>query len=319
MSKFGKDVIVALKGYAMGAANVIPGVSGGTIALITGIFGRLIDALNRIMEIRTWKMLLHGEWKGFWKAVDGRFLVALMIGVLLSIFSLAKVMEHCLSYYPIRTWAFFFGMIAASAVVMLAKLRNWKWSDVAWGVFGIVLGVVICTLSPTTTTDDLWFIFVCGAIAICTMILPGISGSFILLILGKYEYIMRAVSEMNIPVLVVFAAGCVIGILAFSKFLHWLLARYERPTMLVLVGFVLGSLVKVWPWNDASAIVGSQLLKEGGDAAGVQVALDTIAQTGQQLEPLITEYHVTGAMIFALLGVALVGVLEWLGGSSSKE
>lgn len=315
-NNFMKDLVVALKGYAMGAANVIPGVSGGTIALLTGIFGRLVDALNRIMDHRTWKMLFKGEVKGFWMAIDGRFLVALLLGVLLSIFSLAKVMEFCLFHYPIRTWAFFFGMIAASAAVMLAKLRNWKWTDVMWGVIGIALGIIICTLSPTTTTDDLWFIFVCGAIAICTMILPGISGSFILLILGKYAYIMTAVSEMNIPVLLVFALGCVVGILAFSKLLHWLLDRFERPTMLVLIGFVIGSLVKVWPWNDTTAIIRSQLLKQGAEKEAADIAVNTLVESGQNLKMLITDYHVNGAIIFALLGVLLVGVLEYLGGKN---
>ncbi len=319
MNKLVKDLVVALKGYAMGAANVIPGVSGGTIALLTGIFGRIVDALNSIMDIKTWKMLFKGEWRGFWKAVDGRFLVALMTGTLLSIFTLAKLMEYVLLHYPIRTWAFFFGMIAASAAVMLAKLRNWKWMDGVWVIAGIALGVIICTLSPTTTPDDLWFIFICGAIAICTMILPGISGSFILLILGKYAYIMTAVSEMNIPVLLVFGAGCVIGILAFSKVLHWLLDRFERPTMLVLIGFVLGSLIKVWPWNDTDAIIRSQLLKQGADKEAAEIALSTLTDTGQSLQQLISDYHVNGAIIFGLLGVVLVGILEYLGGKNGSQ
>lgn len=308
-----KDIIVALKGFGMGAANVIPGVSGGTIALLTGIFGRIIECLNSLMEIETWKLILKGQWKEFWKKVDGHFLVALFIGVVASIFSLARLMEYVLNYYPVQTWAFFFGMIAASGVVMLMGIKGWKAVDVLWAVLGLVLGVLICTLSPTTTPDDLWFIAIIGAIAICTMILPGVSGSFILLIFGKYEYIMGAVNEMNIPVLIALVIGCGVGILAFSKFLHWLLSRYERQTMLVLLGFVLGSLVRVWPWSDPSAIIKAQLLQQGAEKEAAREAVAALVESGQNLEPLITDVHYLGAVLFAFIGIAVVGALEYFG------
>ncbi|MCQ2133557.1 MAG: DUF368 domain-containing protein [Bacteroidales bacterium] len=308
-----KDIIVALKGFGMGAANVIPGVSGGTIALLTGIFGRIIECLNSLMEIETWKLILKGQWKEFWKKVDGRFLVALFIGVVASIFSLARLMEYVLNYYPVQTWAFFFGMIAASGVVMLMGIKGWKAVDVLWAVLGLVLGVLICTLSPTTTPDDLWFIAIIGAIAICTMILPGVSGSFILLIFGKYEYIMNAVNEMNIPVLIALVIGCGVGILAFSKFLHWLLARFERQTMLVLLGFVIGSLVRVWPWSDPSAIIKAQLLQQGAEKEAAREAVAALVESGQNLEPLITDVHYLGAVLFAFVGIAVVGALEYFG------
>lgn len=295
MNKFVNDIIVALKGFGMGAANVIPGVSGGTIALLTGIFSRLVNCLNSLMEISTWKTLFKGDFKGFWEKVDGRFLLALAIGVLVSVFSLAKLMEYVLHVHPVQTWGFFFGMIAASATVMLLDVKNWKWKDVCWAVLGAILGITICTLSPTQTTDDMWFIFICGAIAICTMILPGVSGSFILLIFGKYDYIMSAVSSLNWPVLIVFGVGCVVGILAFSKFLHWLLDKFERQTMLVLVGFVIGSLVKVWPWNDRAAVAAGNVLS-GSDPS---------------------EMHVTGAILWAFVGIFLVWLLETL--SSKKK
>ncbi len=319
MNKFIKDIIVALKGFAMGAANVIPGVSGGTIALLTGIFSRIVNCLNSVMEAQTWKYLFKGEWKKFWERIDGRFLVALLVGVVVSIFSLAKLMEYVLYYYPIQTWAFFFGMIAASGVVMFFGIKNWKFIDVLWAVIGLAIGIVVCTLSPTTTPDDLWFIFLVGAIAICTMILPGISGSFVLLILGKYEYIMTAVNEMNIPVLAVFVLGCCIGILAFSKFLHWLLGRFERQTMLVLLGFVMGSLVKVWPWNDVTAIIRSQLMQQGADKAAANEAISVLVESGQDLSLLVTNNCLVGAMVFAVIGVALVGVLDYLGKRKEPE
>ena len=237
----------------MGAANVVPGVSGGTIALITGIYKDIVDALNSVMEPATWKALLHGRFREFWKCINGTFLLWLFVGILASVFSLAKVMTWCLANCPVQTWALFFGLILASSVLMFRDIKGWGVREVVFTIIGIILGLVVCTLSPTDTPDSYWFLFLCGAIAICTMILPGISGSFILVILCKYDYVMSAIAELNLPVLVVFGLGCVVGILAFSKFLHWLLGRFEKQTMLVLLGFVLGSLVKVWPWSNAEA------------------------------------------------------------------
>lgn len=315
-----KNIIVAIKGFFMGAANVVPGVSGGTIALLTGIYEDLINALNSLMVPATYKKLLNKQFKEFWKDINGTFLIWLMIGVLASIFSLAKLMEYVINWYPIQTWGFFFGMIAASAVVMLMDVKKWKVSDIIWAILGGILGVVICTLSPTQTPDDLWFIFICGAIAICTMILPGVSGSFVLLILGKYEYIMSAVNNMNLPVLVVFAIGCAIGILAFAKFLHWLLAHHERQTMLVLVGFVIGSLVKVWPWNDPAAIVKAQFLADGMSMDAATTSVDAMISAGAPIKQAISNLHVFGASIWAVIGVALVGALQFLSvGKETKE
>lgn len=283
-----EHLITALKGFLMGAANVVPGVSGGTMALITGIYKDLVDAINGFASISTWKILFRGDLKGFWKAIKGPFLLSIGIGVVLSIFSLAKLMTFVLETYPVHTWSFFFGLIVASAVLMFRGIKGWGLKDVLFTIAGIILGVVVCTLSPTETPDGWWFIFLCGAIAICTMILPGISGSFILVILSKYEYIMRAVSDLNIPVLTVFGLGCIIGILAFSKFLHWLLARAERQTMLVLLGFVLGSLVKVWPWANEQASA-------------------------------LPELHVGAAVIWCLIGIAVVAVIEILAKYKSKQ
>ncbi len=290
-----KNIVVALKGFAMGAANVIPGVSGGTIALLTGIFNELIEALNSLMSVSTWKLLFKGDLKGFWKTIHGTFLLWLAIGVILSVFSLAKLMEYVLAHHPVQTWAFFFGLIIVSAIFMLSDIKGWKGSDICWLVLGVALGAFICLLSPTETTSDLWFIALCGAIAICTMILPGISGSFILVLFGKYEYIMKAVSELNFPVLAVFALGCVIGIVAFSKFLHWLIGKYEKPTLLVLIGFTIGALVKVWPWADKAACEAANVLN--GVPAGT--------------------LHVGGAIAWALIGGGLVLALELISKKST--
>lgn len=288
MSGIAKNLAVALKGYAMGAANVIPGVSGGTIALLTGIFNELVEALNALMSFSSWKLLFKGKLKEFWNAVHGTFLLWLAIGVAVSIFSLAKLMEYVFTHHPVQTWAFFFGLIVVSAFFLLSDIKGWKVADVFWLVAGIALGAMICILSPSETTSDLWFIALCGAIAICTMILPGISGSFILVLLGKYEYIMKAVSNLDWTVLLVFALGCAVGIVAFSKFLHWLMSRYGRQTLIVLIGFTIGALVKVWPWADKAACEAANVLT--GDPAGT--------------------LHLPGAIIWALVGAVSVLALE---------
>lgn len=288
MSRLTHNIGVAAKGFAMGAANVIPGVSGGTIALLTGIFNELVGALNAILTPKAWKLLFKGSFREFWEYIHGTFLVWLAVGVVASVFSLAKLMEYVLSHHPVQTWAFFFGLILVSAVYMLADLKGKKAVDAVWLVAGAALGATICLLSPSSTPDSPWFIAVCGAIAICTMILPGISGSFILVLLGKYDYIMGAVSNLDIPVLLMFAVGCVGGIVAFSKILHWLIDHYEKQTLLVLIGFTVGSLVKVWPWADKAANEAANIL--AGCPAG--------------------ELHVLSAVVCAVLAGAVVVVLE---------
>lgn len=290
MSRLTRNIGVAAKGFAMGAANVIPGVSGGTIALLTGIFNELIGALNALLTPKAWKLLFKGSFREFWEYIHGTFLLWLGAGVVASVFSLAKLMEYVLSHHPVQTWAFFLGLILVSAVFMLADLKGKKAVDVLWLAIGAAMGAAICLLSPSTTPDAPWFIAICGAIAICTMILPGISGSFILVLLGKYDYIMGAVSNLDIPVLAVFAVGCVVGIVAFSKILHWLIAHFEKQTLLVLIGFTVGSLVKVWPWADKAAYQAANALT--GCPEG--------------------ELHILSAVICALVAAASVIVLEVL-------
>lgn len=292
-----KYLLVGLKGIGMGAADVIPGVSGGTIAFMTGIYEELVGSINSINGTAV-KLLFKGKFRDFWKHINGNFLISLVAGILISIMSLAKLMTYLLNYEPIPTWAFFFGLIVASSVFMLRDIKGWKGKDFVMLVLGIILGVVVCTLSPTQTPDALWFIFLSGAIAICAMILPGISGSFILLILGKYEFMLSTLTKilsgegvlLDFAVVLVFILGALVGILAFSKFLHWLLARYHRSTLLVLVGFIIGSLVKVWPWSDMETVREAQLLREG-----------TLLEIDMQIP---------WAIVWALVGAALVTFLE---------
>jgi putative membrane protein len=265
MKGFVKNLMVAVKGACMGAADVIPGVSGGTIAFIMGIYDEFVGSLASINADAV-RMLLKGQFKAFWKHINGTFLLSLVIGIGVSVISLASLMQYLLEWHPIQTWAFFFGLIVASSIFILRGISGWRWRDGLLLVFGVLLGATICTLSPTQTPDALWFIFLSGAIAICAMILPGISGSFILLILGKYQFIMGCISDLtsgvdfgrNLLILSIFLVGAVIGILSFSKFLHWLLARWQKETMLVLAGFIIGSLVKVWPWSNTEALAQSE-------------------------------------------------------------
>lgn len=312
-----KNITVAVKGACMGAADVIPGVSGGTIAFIMGIYDDFVGSLAAI-NAEAVKMLLKGQFKAFWKHINGSFLLSLVIGIGISVVSLAGLMQMLLSDFPIQTWAFFFGLIVASSIFIIRGISGWRLREGLLLGLGIILGVVICTLSPTQTPDGLWFIFLSGALAICAMILPGISGSFILLILGKYQYMMGCISDLvsgvnfgqNFLILCIFGIGAVVGILGFSKFLHWLLARWNKETLIVLAGFIIGSLVKVWPWSNTEAIVLSQF----PDAALLAESLDghlpaeVLAQYSGSTDP-----HIAGAILFALIGFGLVTGIELAG------
>ena len=339
---------IAVKGACMGAADVIPGVSGGTIAFIMGIYDRFVGAIASV-NAEAIKLLFKGRFRDFWKHIDGSFLLALILGIGVSVVGLAGLMQMLLEDFPIQTWAFFFGLIVASSIFILRGISGWAWRDGGFLALGVVLGVVICTLSPTQTPDALWFIFLSGAIAICAMILPGISGSFILLILGKYQYIMGTITALvgnigalwgsteassalfweSLAVMAVFGVGAVVGILGFSKFLHWLLARWNKETLIVLAGFIIGSLVKVWPWSNTEAIVCSQFPNIAALRDAAELALEnstTGAVAAQQAfeaavaanAPMI-DFQIGSAVLFALIGFSLVSAVEIAGKVLSKK
>ena len=299
MRKLKDYIMLGVKGACMGAADVIPGVSGGTIAFITGIYDEFVGSIAKV-DTEAVKLLLKGRIRDFWNHINGWFLLSVGAGIGVSVVALAGLMQMLLSSFPIQTWAFFFGLIVASSIFILRGISGWKVREVLLVIFGVILGTTVCTLSPTQTPDALWFIFISGAIAICAMILPGISGSFILLILGKYQYIMGVISGLvagediarNLIIIAVFMAGAVVGILGFSKFLHWLLARWNKETLIVLAGFIIGSLVKVWPWSNVEA-------------------LEQVEATGSM--------HIGGAVIFALIGFCLVTGVEIAGKILSKR
>ena len=319
MKRFTDYLMVTVKGICMGAADVIPGVSGGTIAFMTGIYEELVGSINSINGEAV-RLLFTGKFKAFWKHINGNFLISLIAGILVSILSLAKLMTYLLTYHPVQTWAFFFGLIVASSIFILKGISGWKFKDIIMLILGIIIGIVVCTLTPTQTPDGLWFIFICGAIAICAMILPGISGSFILLILGKYEYMLGTITKitsgdgtlMDFAIILIFVLGAVIGILAFSRFLHWLLARYHRATLLVLAGFIIGSLVKVWPWSDMATVAASQFPELA--ALPSFVWKDVAAQYSG-----LIDYHIGGAVCFALIGLLLVVGIELVSNHISRK
>jgi len=283
-------LLLLLKGMAMGGADIIPGVSGGTIAFITGIYEELIHSIKSV-DANAIALLFSFRFKEFWEKVNGPFLITLVLGILISAFSLVQLLSHLLENYPIQLWSFFFGLILVSAILVARQVRTWSVKEVVAGLIGIIVAFLITQGTASETPDDLWFIYICGAIAICAMILPGISGSFILVLLGKYEYIINAIKDFNIGVLVVFALGCITGIAAFSRLVSWLLARYHSMTISLLAGFMLGSLNKIWPWKEVQS---------------ENNILPNVYQS-QGTDPYLAE-----ALLFFAVGVLLVILIEKL-------
>lgn len=250
MTRSIKDYIfIALKGMGMGAADVVPGVSGGTIAFITGIYEELIESIKSV-NLSSIKLLLNFKLKDFWKAVNGNFLLSLVVGIAISFLSIAKLIKYLLEQHPILIWSFFFGLIVASALVIAKKITEWKLRSIIAMIVGIGIAYMVTVVTPAETTNAYWFLFLSGALAICAMILPGISGAFILLLLGKYEFVLNALSSFKLDIIAVVAAGAVVGLLSFSNLLSWLLKKYHNMTIALLSGFMIGSLNKVWPWKE---------------------------------------------------------------------
>ena len=248
--------ILSLKGLCMGSADVIPGVSGGTIAFITGIYEDLIKALKSL-DFTMVRRLLKFDLKGAVAASQIRFLLSLFAGIGFAIISLARLMNYLINTYPVFTWSLFFGLIAASIWVVSRQVPAWTMRTAISLAIGIAAAAFIMNLIPITTPEALWFIFLCGIIAICAMILPGISGAFILLILGKYEFITATLKNpflpQNILIIIVFCLGCLIGLLSFSRLLNYLLTRFHALTLAFLTGLMVGAMPKIWPWKQVLA------------------------------------------------------------------
>lgn len=237
-----------VKGMAMGAADVVPGVSGGTIAFITGIYDELLHSLQQL-NVKALVILKKEGFGAAWNYINGGFLLAVFSGILLSLKTFAEIITIALDVYPILVWAFFFGLILASVVYFARQQSGWDWRHFTACAVGAAVVFGVSLASPAQLPGDWWMLFIGGFIAICAMILPGISGSFLLLLMGLYPVFLRALSDLDIAALASFGAGCLCGLLSFSRLLAWLLDNYHKATLAVLIGFLVGSLNVTWPWK----------------------------------------------------------------------
>ncbi len=239
---------VFLRGMLMGAADIVPGVSGGTMAFITGIYDTLVDSI-RAVDLEFLRRVLRLDIAGAWRHINGNFLLALVLGIFTSVFTFARLLSWLLDHHPVPLWAFFFGLILASALVLLRQVEGWSAGRVVCVLLGALVAGLIA-VSPVVNMDaGLGGVFLSGFLAICAMILPGISGSFILVLLGMYGTVLGAVKGLDLGFLAVLALGAVCGLLCFSRVLHYLLHHFHQATMAVLTGFLFGSLAIVWPWK----------------------------------------------------------------------
>jgi putative membrane protein len=243
-------LIVVLKGAGMGAANVIPGVSGGTIALITGIFERLIHAIKSI-DITAIRLLLKGQIREFIRHTDLYFLISLGLGVLIALFSLARLFDFLFKNFPVFIWSYFFGLILASVYFVGKTLENRSMAVIISFLVGTVIAVFISFLSPAQGNENFFYLVLCGVAGVCSMILPGLSGSFILILMGNYQLVfIEAVNELRIEILFPVAIGIVVGLIGFSHLLSWVFRKFRNQTIALLTGFILGSLLIIWPWKE---------------------------------------------------------------------
>lgn len=291
-----------LKGFAMGVANVIPGVSGGTIALLTGIFERLINALKSF-DVDAVRLLLKFKFREFAQHVDFGFLLSVFVGVGVSIISVAKLLEFLFQSYPVYVWSFFFGLILVSVWFVGKSIGKIDVAAAVSFVVGAAVAFGLSVMNPATENTAFWYLIICGAVAVCSMILPGLSGSFVLILMGNYQLIMiYAVSHFDMKIIVPVAIGVVVGLLAFSHFLSWLLSRYARQTMAVLTGFIFGSLGTIWPWKNPVYLMqdGAEVLKNG----------KPIIQSYQMYFPQEFSAEVAIAIVLMAAGMAALWALE---------
>ena len=307
-------IVISLKGVAMGVADVIPGVSGGTIAFISGIYEELINTISCI-NFAALQTLFKKGIGPFWKQINGNFLVALLSGIFLSILTLAALITGLLKSEPIAVWSFFFGLVLASIPLVAQKVKTWDGLRIFAFVAGAIIAYLITELPPVSNPDAQWYIFISGMIAICAMILPGISGSFILLLMGSYLTVLGAISDRDIITLFIFAAGCIIGLLSFSHLLKWMFDRYHDITIALLSGFLLGSLNKIWPWKN----VLETFTKHAGEVDEEIVPLveeNVWPQMYTELTGLPAQLGL--AIALALAGIAIIFALDRLAATKKK-
>lgn len=290
-------VFITLKGMAMGAADVVPGVSGGTIAFISGIYEELITSINNI-DFSLISILRKDGIKAVWNKVNGNFLLALFLGIFISVLSLAKFLSYLLENEPILLWSFFFGLVLASIFFVGKEITKWSLGTVVVFVLGAALAFFITELPVSENTDSLPYLFMSGALAICAMILPGISGAFILVLLGSYKTILDAVHERDIKIILTVGLGAVFGLLSFARLLKWMFNHYKNITLALLTGFILGSLNKIWPWKKVLET------KTFGDKTMVVDDVNVLPWAFEGDNRLML------AIVLAIIGFSLIFILE---------
>ncbi|KAB5486971.1 DUF368 domain-containing protein [Flagellimonas hadalis] len=290
-------IIITLKGMAMGAADVVPGVSGGTIAFISGIYEELITSINNI-DLSLITVLRKEGIKAFWSRINGNFLLALFAGIFISVLSLAKFLSWLLENEPVLLWSFFFGLVVASVFFVGKEIQKWNLGTVVVFVLGAVVAYFITELPVSENTDSLPYLFMSGALAVCAMILPGISGAFILVLLGPYKTILDAVHERDIKIVLTVALGAIVGLLSFARLLKWMFNNYKNITLALLTGFILGSLNKIWPWKKVLQT------RTFGDKTIVVDDVNVLPGAFEGDNQLML------AIILAILGFSLIFILE---------
>ncbi len=302
---------VAARGILMGAADAVPGVSGGTIAFITGIYEELIYSLKQC-GVSALKILFQKGLKSTWQHINGGFLLALFSGIVVSVLSISGVVVYLLGNYPILLWSFFFGLILAAVWSVIRHIDKWRIGLVTTFLIGTLSAFFITTISPTSIETTPFIVFLSGMIAICAMILPGISGSFILLLLGMYAPMLTAVKELQLTTLCIFASGCLAGLLSFSHVLSWMFQHYKTMTLSLLGGFMLGSLNKVWPWK--------QTIETVIDRHGKEIPLVQNNILPHTFETLYAQPpYMWFSIVLMLLGMGMVIVLEKIGQKHVNE
>jgi putative membrane protein len=306
MKPFRKYISIFFKGMGMGAANVIPGVSGGTIAMITGIFEELIDSIKSF-DLVALKLLITGKFKQFAAHVNLSFLISVFLGISLSIVSLAKLLEFLFNNYPVYIWSYFFGLILASVYFIGRTIDKWNAGVILFFVIGTVVAIGISLMNPATENQHFFYLIICGIVAICSMILPGLSGSFVLILMGNYELVViNAVTNVRLDILFPVIIGAAIGLIAFSHFLSWVYKKYRNLTISILTGFILGSLSIIWPWKEAIYKL---------DTMGVPVKKSSgelVIQGWERYIPDHLSQQVVLAVIFVVVGAVTIWAIEKL-------
>jgi len=295
-------IILYLKGFGMGSADVVPGVSGGTVAFIAGIYEELVGSISNI-NVKAVAVLRTEGFSAFWKHVNGNFFVVLLAGIATAILSFAKIITTLIDTQPVLIWSFFFGLVFTSIYFVAKRVKHWSVNRYISFAIGAAIAFYITILPAQPESGALWYIFICGMIAICAMILPGISGSFILLLMGSYTIVLNSLHELNFAVIITFSIGALIGILSFSHVLKWMFAHYHDVTIALLSGFLLGSLNKIWPWKEVT----KSFVKEDGEVVALEER-NILPATYEQVTGL--EAQVGFALLLFAVGALLIIGLE---------